>query len=75
MIAKLPVDDAEKFAIFMLKDFSLDNETVMITPAAGFYRTPGMGIDEIRLAFVLNEKDLKRSAEILRAGLAAYNSK
>jgi aspartate aminotransferase len=75
MIAKLPVDDAEKFAIFMLKDFSLDNETVMITPAAGFYRTPGMGVDEIRLAFVLNVTDLKRSAEILRAGLAAYNSK
>ncbi|MCK5155480.1 MAG: pyridoxal phosphate-dependent aminotransferase [Spirochaetales bacterium] len=72
MIAKLPVDDAEKFAIFMLRDFSLDNETVMITPAAGFYRTPGLGIDEIRLAFVLNEKDLRRSAELLREGLKAY---
>jgi len=47
---------------------------VMITPAAGFYRTPGMGIDEIRLAFVLNVTDLNRSAELLRAGLLAYNN-
>ncbi|MBL7006488.1 MAG: hypothetical protein ISR78_05340 [Spirochaetia bacterium] len=58
----------------MLKDFSLDNETVMITPAAGFYRTAGLGLDEIRLAFVLNVTDLKRSAELLRAGLLAYNN-
>ncbi len=73
LVTKLPVDDAEKFAIFMLDEFRLNNETVMVAPAEGFYATPGLGRDEIRIAYILNTTDLARSMEILKAGLAAYN--
>jgi aspartate aminotransferase len=71
-VVKLPVDDAEKFAIFLLEDFNLDNETVMVAPAAGFYATPGLGRDEVRIAYVLNTKDLARALTIFRAALDAY---
>ena len=73
-IAKLPVESAEDFVIFMLKEFELDGETVMMAPAEGFYSTPGMGKDEVRLAYVLNEEDLKKAMKILKAGLEKYKS-
>lgn len=72
LIARLPVEDADDFARFLLEDFSHNGETVMVAPAAGFYHTEGLGLDEVRIAYVLNESDLKRSAEILRAALEAY---
>ncbi|HPI97326.1 MAG TPA: pyridoxal phosphate-dependent aminotransferase [Synergistales bacterium] len=72
VVAKLPVDDAEKFVIWMLQDFDIDRETVMMAPAAGFYATPGLGKDEVRLAYVLNKDDLTKAMDILKAGLEAY---
>lgn len=72
IVAKLPVENAEDFVIWMLKEFSKDNETVMITPAEGFYATPGLGRDEIRLAYILNEKDLHKAAVLLKEGLEQY---
>lgn len=74
-VAELPVDDTEKFAQWMLSEFELDGATLMVAPAAGFYSTPGKGTKEIRLAYVLNIEDLKRSIEILKVALATYNSK
>ena len=71
-MVKLPVDDAEKFAIWMLQDFEDNGETVMIAPGNGFYATPGKGVDEARLAYVLNCEDLKRAMELLAKGLQAY---
>lgn len=72
IVAKLPVENAEDFVIWMLKEFSKDNETVMVTPAEGFYATPGLGRDEIRLAYILNEKDLHKAAVLLKEGLEQY---
>jgi aspartate aminotransferase len=72
VVAKLPIDDAEKFAIFLLDGFNKDNETVMVAPADGFYATPGKGRDEIRIAYVLNCDDLDRAMRLLERGLAAY---
>lgn len=71
---KLPVKDSEHFVTWMLSDFNLDGETVMVAPAAGFYSTPGKGTDEVRLAYVLKEKDLRRAIEVLRAGLKKYKT-
>lgn len=56
----------------MLTEFRVDNETVMATPAEGFYATPGLGRDEIRLAYILKEEDLRKAAKILKEGLEAY---
>lgn len=76
ILAKLPVEDAEDFAIWMLNEFSRDNETVMVCPGQGFYTTPDLGRDEIRLAYILNEKDLSKAAKLLKEGLEEYvNSK
>ncbi len=74
-IAKLPVDDADKFAQWLLESYSLDGETVMVAPAAGFYSTPGVGRDEIRIAYVLKKEDLIRSVQILKEALKQYNNK
>jgi aspartate aminotransferase len=71
---KLPVKDTDHFAQWMLSDFHLDKETVMVAPAQGFYSTPGKGLDEIRIAYVLNEKDLRRAVTVFKAGLEAYKS-
>lgn len=71
---KLPVDDAEKFAKWLLTDFRDKNETVMVAPGAGFYATPGLGKDEIRVAYVINEKDLARAAELIGLAVKQYNS-
>jgi aspartate aminotransferase len=73
LVAKLPVDDAERFAIFMLDEFNVGGETVMVAPADGFYATPGKGKDEVRIAYVLNCADLERAMRILSAGIEAYN--
>lgn len=70
--AKLPVEDAEHFARWLLTDFSFENETVMLAPAAEFYATPGKGRDEVRIAYVLNVDALKRAMKVLREGLLSY---
>jgi aspartate aminotransferase len=73
--AKLPVDDANAFAIFLLQDFALDDATVMVAPLDGFYATPGLGRDEVRLAYVLEVPKLERAMRVLAAALAAYPAK
>jgi aspartate aminotransferase len=70
--ARLPVDDANAFAEFLLRDFALDGETVMLAPLDGFYATPGLGRDEVRIAYVLEEAKLARAMRILTSALAAY---
>ena len=75
LCVKLPIDDAERFAIFMLRDFAVDGETVMVAPADGFYATPGLGRDEVRIAYVLEETKLVRAMEIFGAALRAYPGK
>ena len=72
IVAKLPVENAEDFVIWMLKEFSKDNETVMACPAEGFYSTPGLGRNEIRLAYILNESDLYKASTLLKEGLEQY---
>lgn len=74
MVVKLPVENAEDFVIFMLNEFSHNGATTMATPAENFYATPGLGKDEIRLAYILNCEDLKAAAECLRFGLEAYKA-
>ncbi|SFE16557.1 pyridoxal phosphate-dependent aminotransferase [Peptostreptococcus sp. D1] len=74
MVVKLPVENAEDFVIFMLKEFRHNGATTMATPAENFYATPGLGKDEVRLAYILNCDDLKASAECLRLGLEAYKA-
>lgn len=69
---RVPVADTDKFAAWMLSDFSVDGWTTMVAPAAGFYATPGMGHDEIRIAYVLNEQKMKSALDILRAGLLVF---
>ncbi|MBN2170892.1 MAG: pyridoxal phosphate-dependent aminotransferase [Candidatus Krumholzibacteriota bacterium] len=71
-VARLPVADAERFAIWLLTDFRVDGRSVMVAPASGFYATPGRGLDEVRIAYVLKGEDLKEAVAILAAGLAAY---
>jgi len=72
---RLPVDDAEKFAQWMLTDFEHNNQTVMIAPAAGFYSTPGLGKNEVRIAYVLKKDDLVEAVECLRLALQEYPGK
>jgi aspartate aminotransferase len=72
ILAKLPIENAEDFVIWMLNEFDVDGETVMACPAEGFYGTEGLGKSEIRLAYILNEHDLKKAANILKEGLEKY---
>ena len=72
IVAKLPIENAEDFVIWMLTDFNKDGETVMACPAEDFYATPGLVRDEIRLAYVLKEDDLHKAAIILKEGLEKY---
>ena len=74
VIAKLPVKNAEDFIIWMLEDFEIDGETVMLAPADGFYATKGLGIDEARIAYVLNTEHMKRAMYLLKKALEKYNS-
>jgi aspartate aminotransferase len=73
-IARLPVEDSEDFAAWLLSDFSHEGATVMVAPAPGFYATPGLGRDEVRIAYVLNGEDLEASVRILAHALPAYRS-
>ena len=73
-MVRLPVDDAEKFCEWCLTDFDYEGETIMMAPGNGFYATPGMGRDEVRIAYALNIEDLKRSVSILEKALEAYNN-
>lgn len=72
IIVRLPITDSEHFARWMLTDFRLDNETVMVAPAQGFYSTPGKGLNEVRIAYVLKESDTRRAIEVFKAGLDKY---
>ena len=72
LVARLPVDDADKFAQWLLTDFQLNGETTMVAPANGFYSTPGLGQDEVRIAYVLNVDDIKKAMHILAEGLKTY---
>lgn len=71
-VARLPVEDGEEFASWLLTDFALDGATVMVSPARGFYATPGLGANEVRIAYVLKEEDLVASVRILNAALEKY---
>lgn len=71
-IARLPIDDADKFAQWLLEEFSYDNQTVMVAPATGFYSTPGLGKNEVRIAYVLKIEDLKNAMECLEKALKVY---
>lgn len=73
-IAELPVKDADDFSQWLLEKFSLNGETVMIAPAAGFYSTPGLGKNQVRIAYVLKKEDLIKSVKILKEALKKYNS-
>jgi len=71
-VAQLPVDDTEEFAQWMLEHFEHNGETVMVAPAGGFYSDPELGKKQVRIAYVLNEEDLKRSVELLEKAISAY---
>ncbi len=71
-VAQLPVDDSENFCRWCLEEFNYEGETVMMAPAAGFYTTPGAGIDQVRIAYVLKKEDLERALFILRKALETY---
>ncbi|WP_428742711.1 pyridoxal phosphate-dependent aminotransferase [Tenacibaculum sp.] len=73
-VAELPVKDSDDFAQWILENFNDNNETVMVAPASGFYSTEGEGKNQVRIAYVLNKTDLKRSVEILKLALKQYNS-
>jgi aspartate aminotransferase len=72
---KLPIAGAEDFVKFMISEFNYEKQTVMVTPMQDFYITPGLGKNEIRIAYVLNSEDLKKAMHILKLGLEAYNAK
>jgi len=71
-VAKLPVDDSEKFCRWCLETFNYEGETVMMAPASGFYTTPGAGYNQVRIAYVLKKEDLIRALFILRKALETY---
>ena len=72
-VARLPIEDCDDFASWMLSDFQKDGRTVMVAPARGFYATPGLGGNEVRIAYVLKEEDLAAAVRILAAALEAYS--
>ncbi|MEJ6793133.1 MAG: aminotransferase class I/II-fold pyridoxal phosphate-dependent enzyme, partial [Lacinutrix sp.] len=71
-IAELPVKNSDAFAQWLLEDFEVDGETIMVAPAAGFYSTPGVGLNQIRIAYVLNKESLIKSVNILKEALKVY---
>jgi len=74
-VVELPVNDADKFAQWLLESFSFNNQTVMVAPAAGFYSTKGIGTNQVRIAYVLKKEDLIKSVEILKVAISTYNKK
>ncbi len=75
VMASLPVDDADKFQYWLLEQFNDHGDTVMFAPGAPFYETPGKGINEVRIAYVLKQEDLERAMEVLAKGIAQYQKK
>ena len=73
-IAQLPIDNADAFAQWLLESYNLNSETVMVAPAAGFYSTPGMGLNQVRIAYVLKKQDLISAVRILKAAIPIYNA-
>ena len=71
----LPVDDTDQLQYFLLEEFEDNGETVMYAPGEGFYTTPGMGRNEIRIAYVTNPDELRRAVELLGKGIEAYNAR
>jgi len=71
-IAELPIKDADHFAKWLLDEFHINNETVMVAPASGFYSSPNEGLNQVRIAYVLNRRDLKKAINILRQALEVY---
>jgi aspartate/methionine/tyrosine aminotransferase len=74
-VARLPIDDADKFCAWLLSDFEFEGQTVMMAPASGFYTIDGMGKDEVRIAYVLDKEDLKQALVVLRKALEVYPGK
>src|SRR5258707_270337 len=72
VVAQLPIDNADKFCQWMLEKFSYQNETVMMAPATGFYSTPGAGLNEVRMAYVLNNTDIEKAMVCLEEALRVY---
>ena len=72
VVAKLPIDDSDKFCQWLLEDFEYNNQTVMLAPATGFYATKGRGMDEVRISYVLNVDDLAASMKCLKEALLVY---
>jgi aspartate aminotransferase len=72
-VAKLPVDDADKFCAWCLSEFEYEGQTIMLAPASGFYTTPDLGKDQVRIAYVLKKEDLAKALEVLARALEAYN--
>ncbi|HUM76285.1 MAG TPA: aminotransferase class I/II-fold pyridoxal phosphate-dependent enzyme, partial [Fervidobacterium sp.] len=72
--AKLPVANAEDFIIWMLQEFNINGKTTMVSPLSGFYATPGAGLSEIRIAYVLESEKLREAVEILGKGIEKYNA-
>jgi aspartate aminotransferase len=71
-VARLPIDDADRFCAWLLSDFRYENETIFMAPMSGFYTTPGLGLDEVRIAYVLKKDDLMRCVKILSEALKVY---
>lgn len=73
-VARLPVDDADEFCAWCLSDFEYEGQTVFMAPASGFYTTPGLGRNEVRIAYVLNKEDLGNALTVLEKALETYNA-
>ena len=72
VMASLPVDNSDKFQRWLLEEFEDNGDTVMFAPGAPFYETPGKGLNEVRIAYVLKQENLERAMDILAKGIAAY---
>jgi aspartate aminotransferase len=71
-VARLPIDDSDKFCQWLLEEFDYENETIFMAPASGFYTTPGLGYNEVRIAYVLNKPSLAKALKILEEALKVY---
>ncbi|MGL4687467.1 MAG: aminotransferase class I/II-fold pyridoxal phosphate-dependent enzyme, partial [Fusobacteriaceae bacterium] len=74
-VVKLPIKSAEEFVIWLLTDFDIDGESITLTPVEGFYSTPGVGLDEVRISYAIKEDDLVKAMRILREGLIKYKNR
>jgi aspartate aminotransferase len=75
VIARLPIDDGDRFCQWLLESFSYNNQTVMLAPASGFYETKGLGKNEVRLAYVINNEDIDQAMDCLEEALKIYPGK